>query len=256
MNRRRFLALTAAVAAPGPPSILVHEHILVDFNGAGGWDRDEVFRIARPRLEAVLRLGCRRFQECTPAFLGRDPIVLRRLSDSLSMEIWTNTGIYGAASQKYVPDFARRESAAELARRWIEEARRGVEGVRPRFIKTGVNRGPLDQLDRKLVRAACIASRETGLTVASHTGDGLAALEQLDICAEEKLDPARFVWVHAQNEKDHAIHQRVARAGAWVEFDSIHSQSAGWHLECLRHLDSAGLLGRALISQRMFTPAF
>jgi phosphotriesterase-related protein len=250
MTRRQALALAAAAMAPAPPdSILVHEHVMVDFGGTGKYDPDEVFRLARPKLEEVARLGCRRFLECTPAFLGRDPRLMVRLAEAVGMEIWTNTGIYGAANQKYVPDFARRETAAQLAARWVREARDGVDGVKPRFIKTGVNRGPLDELDRKLVRAAAIASRETGLTVASHTGNGAAALEQLEIVREEKLAPEKFVWVHAQSEKDHAIHEKLARAGAWLEFDGINAKSADWHLECVRFMASRDLLGRTLISQ-------
>jgi phosphotriesterase-related protein len=55
--------------------------------------------------------------------------------------------------------------------------------------------------------------------------------------------------VHAQNEKDHAIHEQVARAGAWVEFDGIGPRSLDWHLDCVRFLASKGLLSRALVSQ-------
>jgi hypothetical protein len=36
-----------------------------------------------------------------------------------------------------------------------------VRGLRPRFIAIGVHRRPLDELYRKLIRAAAITSRET-----------------------------------------------------------------------------------------------
>jgi phosphotriesterase-related protein len=249
MTRRELLALAAAPLAPAAGTVLVHEHILVDFTGGGTYDADEVFRLAKPKLDEVARLGCRRFQDCTPAFLGRDPKLLARLAGATGIEIWTNTGIYGAAGHKFVPGFAREETAEQLARRWIREAREGLAGVKPRFIKTGVNKGPLDEIDRKLVRAAAMASRETGLAIASHTGDGAAALEQLEIVAAGKVAPSKFVWVHAQNAKDHAIHQQVARAGAWVEFDGIKEKSADWHLECVRFMAENGLLDRTLIAQ-------
>ena len=249
MTRRDLAALAAAPFMRAPESVLVHEHILVDFTGGAGWDRDEVFRMAHPKVEQAVRLGCRRLQECTPAFLGRDPRLLRRLSDSIGIDIWTNTGIYGAARHRFVPAFALREPAEQLARRWIAEAANGVDGMTPRFIKTGVDRAPLDEIDRKLVRAAAITSRETGLTIAAHTGDGPAALEQLDLLASEQVEPGRFVWVHAQNEPNRATHERVARAGAWVEFDGISAKSLDWHLECVRHMAAAGLLRRTLVSQ-------
>ncbi len=256
VTRRQSIAVVlAGLAARGQPlegSILVHEHVLVDFGGAaspGRYDREEVFRIAKPRLEEVRKLGCRRLLECTPNFLGRDARLLARLSDAVGLEIWTNTGIYGAADRKGVPAFAWQETAGQLAGRFIAEARLGVEGLKPRFIKTGVQGASLEEIDRKLVRAAAIAARDTGLSIASHTGSGAAALEQLEILAAERVRPEKFVWVHAQNEKDHALHERVARAGAWVELDGIREKSADWHLECLRFLAGRNLLDRALISQ-------
>jgi phosphotriesterase-related protein len=252
MRRREFLwAMGGAPFVQKPPSILVHEHVLVDFVGAdqfhpGRYDRDEVFRIALPKLEEVKQFGCQRMLDCTPNFLGRDPELLARLSNATGVEIWSNTGLYGAAAHKFVPAFARSESATQLARRWIAETR---ESWRLRFIKIGVNNGPLDELDRKLVRAAAITSRETGLTIASHTGDGAAALEQLEIVAAERVSLAKFVWVHAQNERNHAVHEKVARAGAWVEFDGISSKTAAYHLECVRFLEAKELVNRTLISQ-------
>jgi phosphotriesterase-related protein len=252
MLRREFLRVAGSAALAGkPPSVLVHEHVLVDFAGAdqirpGRYDRAEVFRLARPKLEELRRLGCRRLLECTPNFLGRDPELLARLSDAAGIEIWSNTGLYGAAEHKFVPAFARTESAAQLAKLWIAETR---EPWRPRFIKIGVNRGPLDEIDRKLVRAAAITSRETGLTIASHTGDGAAAIEQLEIVTAERLSPGKFVWVHAQNERDHSVHDKVARAGAWVEFDGIGPETADFHLECVRFMAAKALLRRTLLSQ-------
>lgn len=246
MTRRTLLA--AALAVP-KGTILVHEHVLVDFIGAdqirpGRYNRDEVFALARTRLEEIRQRGCTRLLECTPNYLGRDPILLKRLADATGIDIWTNTGLYAAADHKFLPSFARDETAAQLARRWIAEARKGVDGVKPKFIKIGVNKAPLHPLDRKVVEAAAICQRETGLTVASHTGDGPAALEQLAL-----LEPAKFVWVHAQNEKNHSYHEQVAKAGAWVEFDGINERSAAWHKECVDWMNERGLLNRTLISQ-------
>jgi phosphotriesterase-related protein len=197
ITRRALLAAPLALrAAPVQDSVLVHEHVLVDFGGVvnpGKYDPDEVFRLARPKLEEVNKLGCRRMLECTPTFLGRDPKLLARLAQATGIDIWTNTGIYGAADRKAVPAFARQESAEQLARRFIAEFRNGVDNVRPRFIKTAVQNSPLDDLNRKLVRATTIASHETGLTIASHTGNDVAAVQQLEILAAEKVNPSKFV---------------------------------------------------------------
>jgi phosphotriesterase-related protein len=257
MTRREFLIGSAAAALHAqslPRTILVHEHVLVDFGGAGvahpnRYNADEAFNVVRPHVEAAARLGCRRIQECTPNYLGRDPKLLARLEDATGVEIWTNTGLYAAGKHKFLPEFVNTETSAALAKRWIQEAQQGISGVKPRFIKIGVNTGPLHPLDRKVVEAAALTSRDTGLTTAAHTGDGRAALEELEIFVNHKLDPAKFVWVHAQSEKNHSIHEQIARAGAWVEFDGISEKSADWHFQCVEYMAGKNLLNRVLISQ-------
>jgi phosphotriesterase-related protein len=235
-------------------SILVHEHVLVDFGGAwladpSRYDVNEVVRAARPRIEEVKAFGCVRILECTPRHMGRNPRLLARLQGESGVELWTNTGIYGAASRKGVPDYAYWESAAQLAARFAAEYRDGIDGVRPRFIKTAVNGFPLEDVDRKLIEAAALASRETGLAIASHTnGGGRAAEAQLAILDKLNCPAARFIWVHAQSEKDQRWHEKIARAGAWVEFDGVSERSAAWHRDCVLRLRAAGLLNRALVS--------
>ncbi len=256
MRRRDFLIASLFQNMPQPAvpgSTLVHEHVLVDFAGVQSkaqYDFREVLAIARPKLEELKRFGCVRLLECTPNGLGRNARLLRALEDSTGLEIWTNTGIYGAAKRAGVPAWAHTESAWQLARRWIAEATNGVDGIQPRFIKTGVNGFPLEALDKKLIEAAAMASLTTGLAIASHTnGGGPAAEAQLEILNRLKCPTSRFVWVHAQSEKDHAFHQRVARAGAWVEFDGVSEKSAAWHRDCVLHMKDQRLLGQTLISQ-------
>ncbi|MBL8178720.1 MAG: hypothetical protein JNK48_28860 [Bryobacterales bacterium] len=250
LSRRQFSMLPAAAFAAPATTVLVHEHVLVNFLRAS-YDPDAVFAKVKPKLDAVARLGCKRFQDCTPNFIGRDAKLLRRLQDATGIEIWTNTGLYAARNHEYLPPYAKQESPEQLARRWVAEWRNGVDGVKPRFIKIGVNRGPLGELDRKIVKAAALCARETGLTIASHTGNGVAAMEQIAIVAETKTPIGKFVWVHADGEKDHGFHKKAAEAGAWVEFDHIGPAKAAldWHLECVRFMDAGNLLRRTLISQ-------
>jgi phosphotriesterase-related protein len=236
-------------------SALCHEHVLVDFIGADRVSRDrydanEAFDVALPYLRRARELGCRGFVECTPAYLGRDPQLLARLARATDLHILTNTGYYGAAKDQYVPRHAFDESAGQLADRWVKEWEGGIEGtgVRPGFIKTGVDAGPLSAIDRKLVQAAARTHARTGLTIASHTGDTRAALEQLKVVVSEGIRPDAFIWVHAQN--DWAPQSRVdaARKGAWVEIDNVSEKTAAECASRVSTLKQAGLLHRLLVS--------
>ncbi len=137
-----------------------------------------------------------------------------------------------------------------MAKRWTSEWKDGIgdTDIRPGFIKIGVDAGPLTDVNRKLVQAAARCHLKTGLTIAGHTGDGQAALEQIDVLREEGVLPSAWIWVHAQNERNSEIHRQVARAGAWVEFDGVGPSSVDRHVELVKHLKQSGFLNRVLVS--------
>jgi phosphotriesterase-related protein len=234
---------------------LIHEHLLVDFIGAAAvsrsrYDRDEVFARARPFLEQARAKGLHTLVECTPMWLGRDLELLRRLSQASGVAIVTNTGYYGAANDKFLPPHAFTESAEALSARWIAEAKDGIEntGIRPGFMKIGVDAGRLSEVDAKLVRAAALTYQATGLRIHSHTGDGVAAIAQLDLLESLRVPADAFVWVHAQNEKNLGVHVAAARRGAWVEFDGVSDVSLDEHAALVLHMRAEGLMGRVLVS--------
>jgi phosphotriesterase-related protein len=247
--------VTGPVAADRLGVTLMHEHVLVDFIGAAQvsrsrYDANAVFQAVLPHLQAVRRLGCRTLVECTPAYLGRDPQLLRRLSEASDLHILTNTGYYGAANDKHLPAHAFTDTAEQLAARWIRESERGIDdtGIKPALMKIGVDHSPLSAVDAKLVRAAALTHRETGLRIASHTGSGAAALEELDVIEGAGVPASAFIWVHAQAERDAAFHARAARRGAWVEFDGVSPGSVTRHVDLVRVMREQGLLERVLLS--------
>lgn len=235
---------------------LIHEHILVDFIGADStgyhrWDRAEVVQEVLPYLQEIKALGYETLIECTPAYLGRDPLLLQTLSEQSGLQILTNTGYYGARNNRFVPEHAFSESAEQLAERWIREWEQGIEdtGIRPGFTKISVDQDSvLSPMHQKLIRAAGIAHRATGLTIASHTLLAVPAFQQLTILEEEGVAPEAFIWVHAQAEQDLNEHLRAARLGAWISLDNVNPDQIDRYVAMLQNLKENGLLHRALIS--------
>jgi phosphotriesterase-related protein len=254
-EKLQVVTVEGAISPEDMGRTLVHEHVLVDFIGADAvsrdrYDRQEVFRSVLPHLKRVKELGCRTLIECTPNFLGRDPALLKRLAVASGVRILTNTGYYGARQGKFLPPHAFKDKPEELAARWLKEWKQGIEdtGIRPGFIKIGVDAGPLTEVNRKLVRAAARTHLDSGLTIAAHTGDGTAALEELKVLREEGVEGSAFIWVHAQNERDTALHARAAEQGAWIEFDGISPQTLTRHVDLVKDLKSRGYLGQVLLS--------
>jgi phosphotriesterase-related protein len=77
-----------------------------------------------------------------------------------------------------------------------------------------VDAGPLSELNQKIVTSAALTHLKTGLTIAAHTGNGLAAMQEIDLLERNGVDPQAFIWVHAQSERDKLMHIDVARRGA------------------------------------------
>jgi phosphotriesterase-related protein len=233
---------------------LPHEHVLVDFIGAEAvnparYDTAKVFDAALPHLRRIHELGARALFEATPNFLARDPRLLAQLSAATGLHLVTNTGLYGARQNKFLPAYAHQESAAQLSARWIAEARDGIgdTGIRPGFIKSGVDPDPkLSPVQRTLVAAAALTHAATGLTVAVHTGRG-PGLEELDVLREHGVGPAAFVWIHAQGARDDDLFAAADR-GAWLSFDGLNRPTVTRHLTLCQEMKKRGHLGRVLLS--------
>ncbi len=255
-SRETVESVTGSVSVDRLGVTLMHEHIVTDLRAPqerqeGDYDPEEAFETARPFLDELRRAACQTLVELSPMHIGRDPVTLKRLCEASGINIVCATGIYGAANQKFIPDYARRESVRSLADRYVREIQDGIgeTKIRPGIIKTGVNReNPLPPIERKLVSAALTAHRDTGRTVASHTPGGAQALSQLAIAADLNVEASAMIWVHAQNETDQRIHRQAAREGMWVEFDGLRERSLEWHLSCVLAMADAGLLNRTLVS--------
>jgi phosphotriesterase-related protein len=237
---------------------LTHEHLLANFQPYAEWekqprayDRDEVAKVALPYLARIRDLGCRTFVDATAVALGRDVRLLQRLSKESGLHILTTTGNYAAAEYQFLPRYVYESSPEALAGRWINEWTRGIDGtdIRPGFIKLGFNGRALSDVEKTLIRAGAIAHRETGLTIGAHTGQAVAAFEELAILTSMGVHPSAWIWIHAQNEKDLERHVEAAKQGAWISFDGIGPESIDAHVGMVANMRDRGLLGQALVSQ-------
>ncbi|MEQ9286584.1 MAG: phosphotriesterase [Cyclobacteriaceae bacterium] len=234
---------------------LSHEHILVDFIGADSispdrWDRQVVVKEMTPYLEQLNTYNVSYFVDATPNYLARDVALLEQIARQTGLKIITNTGLYGARQNKFVPAYAFRKTADELAEMWISEFEEGIDGtsVKPGFIKISVDAtDPLDDMHVKLVEAAALTHLRTGLTIASHTGKSVGLWPQLEILKQNGVSPKAFIWVHAQNEKDDQEYLRAAKSGCWISLDGL-----GWNIDQyigkLLFAKAHGILGNVLIS--------
>ncbi len=234
---------------------LTHEHILVDFVGADSiqpnrWAHETVIKEVYPFLEDLKEFKVNYFVDATPNYLGRDVLLLKEIADRTGIRMITNTGLYGARDNKFIPEYAREMTVENLAGMWISEFENGIDAtsIKPGFIKIGIdNADPLSPMHGKLVKAAALTHLKTGLTIASHTGKAEGLWPQLKILEEAGVSPEAFIWVHAQSENNNDNYLKAAKMGCWISLDGL-----GWeldkHVEKILFAKQNGILNRILIS--------
>ena len=241
---------------------LSHEHVLVDFIGADStgyhrWVKQEVVNSVMPYLAEIQEYQVSTLVECTPAYLGRDPWILKTLSTQTGMHLVTNTGFYGAHGNRFIPAELLELSAEELSQIWVDEFENGIEGsgVKPGFIKIAVEGDDtLSKEHVKIITAAALTHKQTGLVIASHTGPEAPAFEQISVLQSHGVDPSVFIWVHAQRGSLEG-NIKAARMGTWISLDNVSPDremgieyDVAWYADRIRNLKEAGYLNRVLIS--------
>lgn len=235
--------------------ILPHEHIFVDLNPIEEqhWPQAsaaQVVPVMQPYLEQAATAGVTALVECTPVGVGRRADLVKAVSQAAGLPVVVPTGIY---REPWVPAWAYAAPLEELRDWMLAELTGQIEasGVPAAWIKLSAGDDGLAPVERKILRAAAQAGRETGAVIGSHTVKGQVVLEQLSVITQEGYSPERFIWIHTQAEADFDLHLQVARLGAWLEYDSI---GGDWVpearlLENIQRLLAAGCIDQLLLSQ-------
>jgi predicted metal-dependent phosphotriesterase family hydrolase len=251
----KIMTVTGPIEPERMGITLPHEHVMSTFGSDPAryplYDLVPLSQTVSPYLTYIKSLGVTTLVDCTAAYFGRHPELLRQFSTDSGLFILTNTGYYAAAADRYVPLHAFQETADQIAGRWVREWEESIDGtgIYPGFIKTAVDPGPLSEIDHKLIVAAARTHHRTGLTIQTHTGDNWDAVRAiLSILDEEKVHPAAWIWIHAQAMQTIEKVVWAAEQGAWVSLDGLTEESASHHLTFVKELKQCGLLSHVLLS--------
>ncbi|HVL53342.1 MAG TPA: hypothetical protein VM344_03695 [Vitreimonas sp.] len=244
---------------------LPHEHTQIAlWHIRGRWDYWELTRdepLIRQELEAYRAAGGRSLVDLTLPGVGRDPEWLVKLAQASGLNVVMGCGWYREA---YYPAEASidRRSVDALADELVREALDGVVTadhgpVRPGIIgEIGTDKPWVSAQEERVFRAAARASRRTGLAVTTHAVMSPVGRAQLQVLAEEGLDPGRIVIGHADSYPVLEHYLSIVSIGASVEFDFLgmpftpqERHGEGRIVELLCELLGRGHLDRVLLSQ-------
>jgi phosphotriesterase-related protein len=251
------MTVTGAVDAAGLGLTLPHEHVhadlLAEYRGSGLLDDES---LAVEELRRFAAAGGGTLVDLTTDEIGRDPALLARVATASGVRIVMGCGHY---RQPYLDrGWFDRMSVDAIADDLVREITAGVgdTGVRPGIIgEIGCDRAYPSAIEERSFRAAARAHRATGLTISTHAARWPVGLAQLDLLAEEGVDPRRVIVGHADTVTDADYPLALARRGCFVEFDGFgtdtpHDLERG--VRYLMALVRAGRIEQVLVSHDVF----
>lgn len=158
--------------------------------------------------------------EVTPKYMGRDPSALARVSRATGINIIMGTSYYLApAHPPEIEKWTERQIADEL----IKDIRVGADGkgIRAGIIGEVACSWPLHKNERKVLRAAAMAQRETGAPLMIHPGkDEGSPLELIEIAHDAGADISRTVMCHTSITLFKSESRlKLAETGCFIEYD-------------------------------------
>ena len=203
--------------------------------------------LAVEEIRRFTDLGGHTIVEATSASIGRNPLGLRRISESTGVSIVMGAGLYLDSS---MPDEVDSWDEAHIRDAILADLEVGVDGVRAGFIgEIGVSADFTDR-ERKSLRGAAMAQAVSGVPIQVHLpGWFRRGDEVLDIAEEAGADLHRLVLCHMNPSGDDLDYQeRLARRGAWLQYDMVGMEVfyADQDVQCPSDEDNARHIARLI----------
>lgn len=200
-----------------------HEHFLCDLHrvqtGLDGLLLDE--DIAIEEAVAFRKAGGNTIVDVTNRGLGRKPLAVKRIAAEAKINVVLGCGWYRG---RYYDGSIDRTRTSELAADMVRDLTEGIDGtdVRAGIIgEIGVEIDYITAAEERVLRAAGKAHKRTGAAVTTHAVGYPLGIEQLDILAEEGVDPRRVIIGHCDHYPRLDYHEAIFRRGAYVEYDNF-----------------------------------
>ncbi|GGE12553.1 phosphotriesterase [Marinithermofilum abyssi] len=211
---------------------LIHEHFAFGYPGfdgdvtLGGVDWEAALQTGIEVAEKAKAHGVKTIVDATPNDCGRNPELLKEISERTGVNIVCSTGYYyeGEGAPNYFK-FRNVVSDAEqeIYEMFIREITEGIgkTGIKAGVIKLASSKNEITDYEKMFFRAAAKVQRETGVPLITHTQEGTMGPEQAEFLVAEGADPSRILIGHMDGNTDVGYHIRVLQTGCSVGFDRM-----------------------------------
>ena len=237
---------------------LTHEHILCDFSFRVdfalpsdpeekelpyqpvrlenlGWIRSHRFsnvdnlrldneETATYEIRCFKKAGGNTITEVTPNHIGRSPSGLARVAQATGVNIIMGTSYYIAESHR--PEMKMNSKTEEgIAQEFIKDVTTGVDdtGIRAGIIGEIACTWPLQENERKALRGAALAQKETGAAISTHPGVNQdSPFGIVEVLKDAGADLSRVIMCHITSAfpiSARGARRKLAEMGCYLEYD-------------------------------------
>jgi phosphotriesterase-related protein len=216
-----IMTVRGPIAADDLGFTTMHEHLWCDLyrvdRHLAGILNDEPL-ITR-EIVAYRDAGGQSLVEVTSRGLGRNPAVLRSISEATGLNIVMGSGWY---RQSHYPPEIESSTTNELAAIIEHDVAIGIDGVHAGIIgELGNDRSYISPAEERVFRAAARAHLRTGVAITTHAFGYPIGLAQLDVLEEEGADLRRVIVGHCDSYPHLDYYEALLARGAYVQFDLV-----------------------------------
>ena len=206
-------------------SALTHEHIccycefLYQMSLDKYIDKTELEKAAVNHLKYLKeKYGLNLFLDCTPANIGRDVELLKRVSEKSGVHIVCSTGLY----YTYNPIISSM-NAETIAEHYVNDAKNINAGI----IKAAVEEENISDFNKKLLISSALAQSELGLPIVLHTNaNNKNGLKALEILFNNGANPKKTTVGHLSDTDDIEYILEILSCGCYVALDRLNNNTS------------------------------
>ena len=179
-------------------------------------------KLAESELLEFKKAGGRTVVDATPAYVGRDPIALKRVSNALGINIIASTGFY---RKRYHPHKVQRMSVEEISDWMTKEIEVGISD-------TGIRAGMIGELgtsevihpdEEKVLIATARVNKKLGVPVMVHLEPWKSlAMDVLKILSKNGANLEKVYLCHLDDSfYNYEYYESIIKTGAYIGFDTF-----------------------------------
>ncbi len=228
--KKTIETVTGTIAIEDMGKTLIHEHFVFGYPGYSGdvtigpFNKKEAVRVGVEAAKAVMQYGVKTVVDPTPNECGRNPEVLKEISEATGLQIICATGYYyeGEGATTYFK-FRHSLGSAEkdIYEMFMTEIEKGIAntGIRPGVIKLASSKDEITPYEKMFFDIAARVHKETGIMILTHTQEGTMGPEQAELLTSAGVNPKSIVIGHMCGNTDLDYQKRTLETGVKIGFD-------------------------------------